>query len=82
MKGTPVWPLAVAGLVIAGASTEIVNVTPRLPVPVALVALTVALKVPPAPGVPEMRPVDVLTESPGGNPLALKLVGFCVAVIW
>src|SRR5436190_12160489 len=79
---TPVCPLAVPGLVTTGAITEIVKVTPRLPVAVAFVAETMALNVPPLVGVPEMRPVDVLTLSPGGSPLALKLVGLWVAVIW
>ena len=52
------------------------------PVPAALVALSVTLKLPAAVGVPEIRPVVVLTDSPGGNPVALKLVGLLVAVIW
>ena len=53
------------------------------PVPPALVAFNVTLYVPPDPlGVPEMRPLVVLTESPGGKPVALKLVGLLVAVIW
>ena len=33
-------------------------------------------------GVPEMRPVAVFTVTPGGSPVALKLVGLLVAVIW
>ena len=51
------------------------------PVPVALVALNVTLDDPAAVGVPAMTPVVVLTESPAGNPAALKLVGLFVAVI-
>ena len=52
------------------------------PVPAALLALNVTLNVPPDPlGVPEIRPVVVLTESPEGKPVALKLVGLLVAVI-
>jgi hypothetical protein len=50
-------------------------------VPVALVALNVTLDVPTTVGVPEMTPVVVFTESPGGNPVALKLVGLFDAVI-
>ena len=65
-----------------GAESEIVIVTARLPVPVPLVALTFAVKEPLDPGVPLMRPVAVLTASPGGSPVALKLVGLFVAVIW
>jgi hypothetical protein len=52
------------------------------PVPAALVALMVTLKLPAAVGLPEMRPVVVFTESPAGKPVALKLVGLLVAVIW
>jgi hypothetical protein len=52
------------------------------PVPAELVALSVTLKLPAAVGVPEMRPVAVFTESPEGKPVALKLVGLLVAVIW
>ena len=51
------------------------------PVPVALDALNATLDVPAAWGMPEMTPVDVLTESPGGSPVALKLVGLLLAVI-
>ena len=51
------------------------------PVPAALVAFNVTLDVPDAEGVPEMTPVVVLTESPAGNPVALKLVGLLLAVI-
>ena len=53
------------------------------PVPAALLALNVTLNVPPDPlGVPEIRPVVVLTDSPGGKPVPLKLVGLLLAVIW
>ena len=51
------------------------------PVPAALVALNVTLDVPAVVGVPEMTPVVVLTESPAGSPVALKLVGLLLAVI-
>ena len=52
------------------------------PVPAELVALIVTLKLPAAVGVPEMRPVVLLTDNPPGKPVALKLVGLLVAVIW
>ena len=51
-------------------------------VPALVVALNVTLEVPAALGVPEMRPVSVLTDSPAGRVVALKLVGLLVAVIW
>ena len=53
-----------------------------VPVPVALVAVTVTLKVPAATlGVPEMRPLLVLMERPIGRPVALKEVGELLALI-
>jgi hypothetical protein len=53
-----------------------------VPVPVALVAERVTRKVPAATlGVPEMRPVPVLIESPPGRPVALKVVGELSAAI-
>ena len=42
----------------------------------------VTLEVPEAVGVPLIRPLVVLTESPAGRPVALKLVGLFEAVIW
>jgi hypothetical protein len=54
----------------------------EVPVPVALVADTITLKVPAAAlGVPEMRPLVVLMESPPGRPVALKEVGELLALI-
>ena len=47
-------------------------------VPLARRAIEVAAAV----GVPEIRPVVVLTDSPAGKPVALKLVGLSLAVIW
>ena len=53
-----------------------------VPVPVELVAVRVTRKVPAATlGVPEMRPVPVLIESPPGRPVALKVVGELSAAI-
>jgi hypothetical protein len=53
-----------------------------VPVPPALVALKETLEVPAVVGVPEMSPLEVLMDSPAGRPVALKLVGLLVAVIW
>ena len=75
-------PLAVDALVMTGgAAVLIVKDNVADPVPAALVALNVTLDVPAAVGVPEMTPVVVLTESPAGNPVALKLAGLLLAVI-
>ena len=46
-----------------------------------MLAVIVTLVVPAVVGVPEIRPVLVLTVSPAGRGLALKLVGLLVAVI-
>src|SRR5664280_1741133 len=53
-----------------------------VPIPYRFVALRPTLKVPLAPGIPEINPVVVLTRSPKGSPEAPKLVGLFVAVIW
>ena len=66
---------------ITGAANEMVIANVSVSVPAALVAVILVLKVPSAVGVPEISPVAVFTLSPAGNPLALKLVGFLVAVI-
>ena len=53
-----------------------------VPVPVALVAERVTLKVPAATlGVPEMRPLAVLMDRPSGRPVALKDEGELSAAI-
>ena len=67
---------------MTGAGGLIVKDNVLLPVPPALVALKVTLEVPAAVGVPEMSPVTVLIVKPLGSPVALKLVGLLVAVIW
>ena len=67
----PTVPLAATELVITGAAELIVTITPALPVPPELVALTVAIEVPAVVGVPEINPVVPLTASPGGKPLAV-----------
>ena len=51
------------------------------PVPEPFVAEIVTFEVPAPAGVPVIAPVDVLTLSPPGNPVALKEVGLPVAVI-
>ena len=60
----------------------IVKVSVALPVPPALLALIVTLYVPAVVGVPEISPLVVFTVKPAGSPVALKLVGLFVAVIW
>ena len=66
---------------ITGAALRVITRV-EVPVPVALIAERVTLKVPAATlGVPEMRPVPVLIESPPGRPVALKVVGELSAAI-
>lgn len=48
----------------------IVKVSVAVPVPLAFVALIVTLYVPAAVGVPEIKPVFVLTVRPAGRPVA------------
>ena len=85
MNGKSTIPLAVSALVIAGGELggagSIVRVNVAVPVPAALLALRVTLNVPAAVGVPDTAPVVVLTESPAGSPVALKLLGLLLAVI-
>ena len=52
-----------------------------LPVPVALVAEIVTLETAAVVGVPEIRPVAVLTLRPAGRPVAAKEVGVLLAAI-
>ena len=66
---------------ITGAALRVITRV-EVPVPVALAAERVTLKVPAATlGVPEIRPVVVLIESPPGRPVALKVVGELSALI-
>ena len=81
-NATPTWPVAVRGLVMTGAGGLMVKVNVALPVPPELVALIVTVYVPAVVGVPEIMPVLVSTVKPAGSPVALKLVGLLVAVIW
>ena len=76
-------PLAVVALVMTGGAGLIVKVkVAGFEVPVLLVALMGTLYVPAVVGVPEIKPVLVFTANPPGSPVALKLVGLLVAVIW
>jgi hypothetical protein len=77
-------PIAVPALEITGADGRLalmVMLNIFVPVPPALIALSVTLVVAAVLGVPEIRPVVVLTVSPAGNPVALKEVGLFEAVI-
>jgi hypothetical protein len=60
----------VVALVSTGGTRLMVIVKVALPVPPALVALTAAVEVPAAVGVPEINPVAVFTVNPAGNPVA------------
>jgi hypothetical protein len=57
-----------------------VRVRAAVPVPPALVALSVTLELPIALGVPVMRPVAAAILRPAGKPVAPKLVGALLAV--
>ena len=74
----------VSGLVITGIGMGETKVITKvaLPVPPALVAVMVTATGPGVVGVPEITPVVVSTVNPFGRPVALKLVGLLVAVIW
>ena len=78
----PVVPVAVVWLVMTGTGGLTVRVRSAVPVPPLLVAPSVTVEVPVAVGVPEMSPVEVLTDKPEGSPVAEKLVGELEAVIW
>lgn len=58
-----------------------VNTRDAVPVPAALIAPMVEVKVPPDVGVPEISPLEVLTFRPAGRLDALKLVGELVPEI-
>jgi hypothetical protein len=78
----PTVPLAEVELVMTGGADATVTVRVAVPVPPLLVALRVTDEVAAVVGVPEIRPVVVLTDKPVGNPVAPKLVGALEAVIW
>jgi hypothetical protein len=73
--------VALVALVITGVTVLIVKKSGDDPEPDAFVAVTVAFQLPPVVGVPEIRPVELI-DSPGGSPVALKLVGLLLAVTW
>ena len=66
-----------------GAPSVILNVTTKLPVPLALVAETVTVDDPAVDGVPDITPVLVFKLRPDGKipELMLKLVGLLLAVM-
>ena len=74
--------MAVVELVITGGGGDIVKVSVAVPVPLELMALSATVETPTVVGVPVINPVAVLMESPLGSPVALKLVGLLVAIIW
>ena len=77
---TPVAPFAEPELTTGGTAV-IVNVTVLLPVPPALVAVTVALYVPGVVGMPVIAPVmGFTTLRPGGKPVAPYVVEQMVLV--
>ena len=57
-------------LVITGFACATVSVRVAFPVPPLLVALSVTVELPAAVGVPEITPVEVLTDKPAGSPVA------------
>lgn len=71
MNAKPTVPLALVALLITGAggTTESVNVA--VPVPPEFDALSGIVYVPVAVGVPEIKPLDVFTDTPDGRPVAL-----------
>ena len=81
MNADPRVAEAVRVEVMTGAARR-VRTRVAVPVPVVLVAEMVTLKVLAATlGVPDMRPVVGLMESPPGRPVALKEVGELSALI-
>ena len=58
-----------------------VKTTALAPVPKPLVAATTTVKVPARVGVPEITPVPVFTNKPGGRADAEKVLGLALAVI-
>ncbi len=70
MNRVHVVPVAVVALVTTGICADTVSVRVAVPVPALFVAVSVIVFVPAAIGVPEIRPVDVLTDTPAGKPVA------------
>ena len=69
-KPLPTVPLALVTLVTTGAAEATVSANVAVPVPPLLVALSVIVEVPAPMGVPEIKPVPLLTVNPAGNPVA------------
>ena len=67
---------------VVGTGLPIVNVSGPVPVPLPFVALRVTLNTPTTVGVPEIKPVAVLTVKPAGNGAAFQVVIAWSAVIW
>ena len=73
MNGVASEPLALNPLVMTGGPSVMLNVVTWLPLPAPLLATTVGANEPIAVGMPEIRPVVVLSVRPGGNaPVKLK----------
>jgi hypothetical protein len=69
-------------VIVGGGGGLILNVTVMVPVPFVLVPLRTTLLVSTVVGVPEIKPVDVLTLKPPGRLLAPHVVMVWFAVIW
>ena len=65
-----------------GSATAMDSFNAAVPVPEPFLAESVIVKMPVTVGVPEMTPDVVFTDKPAGSPVAPKLVGLFVAVIW
>ena len=74
--------MAVEALVMMGGGGLTVRVRVNVPLPPALVALMVMVETDTVVGIPDIHPVAVSTDKPTGSPVASKLVGLLVAVIW
>jgi hypothetical protein len=64
-----------------GGGVSTVKVSVKKPVPPEFVALMETKETPTLVGVPLINPLAVLSESPAGSPMALKLIGVLVPVI-
>ena len=69
-------------MIIGAGNGVTVSVSVLAPVPLALLARSEMANVPAVDGTPEITPVVVSTVRPVGSPMAAKLVGLLVAVIW
>ncbi len=75
-------PAAPELVIVGGGLGLIVNVIVMLPVPFVLVPVRTTLLVSTVVGVPEIKPVNVLTLKPPGKLLAPHVVMVWVACIW